>query len=83
MIKQLDASPMTSADLKVFQLKYADAFNVSKADRRRVQAQRRQQQCPVSSFSATIPPQQPKGGMKVNVTSDDRTNSLIVSAPPS
>lgn len=80
MIKTLDASPMASADIKVFQLKYADAYLTSKLIEDMFK--------PKDDSGGRFPyfifgdnPNPPTKGVKVNVTSDDRTNSLIVSAP--
>jgi general secretion pathway protein D len=80
MIKTLDASPMASADIKVFQLKYADAYLTSKLIEDMFK--------PKDDSGPRFPyfifgdnPNPPTKGVKVNVTSDDRTNSLIVSAP--
>ncbi|MDB5321778.1 MAG: gspD 1 [Phycisphaerales bacterium] len=81
MVKMLDASPMASSDLKVFQLKYADAFIVSKLIEDMFKAKDDSgSRFPFFIFSDGPAPSQSKG-VKVNVTSDDRTNSLIVSAP--
>ena len=81
MIKTLDASPMASADLKVFQLKYADAFTISKL----IEDMFKPKDDSAPRFPYFIfsdgPAPQARGGAKVTVTSDDRTNSLIVSAP--
>ncbi len=79
MIKKLDASPMASADLKVFQLKYADAFLTSKVIEDMFKP-KDDNSTPRFFFFGDNPSPQTKG-VKVNVTSDDRTNSLIVSAP--
>jgi general secretion pathway protein D len=81
MVKMLDASPMASADLKVFQLKYADAYTVSKLIEDMFKPKDDGgSRFPFFIFSDNPAPAQSKG-VKVNVTSDDRTNSLIVSAP--
>jgi general secretion pathway protein D len=80
MIKKLDASPMASADLKVFQLKYADAFLTSKVIEDMFKPKDDSgPRFPFYIFGDNPNPQ--AKGVKVNVTSDDRTNSLIVSAP--
>jgi type II secretion system protein D len=80
-VKMLDASPMTSADLRVFQLKYADAWTVSKLIEDVFKPKDDSgPRFPFYIFSDGPSPER-KGGAKVNVTSDDRTNSLIVSAP--
>jgi general secretion pathway protein D len=81
MVKMLDASPMASSDLKVFQLKYADAFIVSKLIEDMFKPKDDSgSRFPFFIFSDGPAPSQTKG-VKVTVTSDDRTNSLIVSAP--
>jgi general secretion pathway protein D len=81
MVKMLDASPMASSDLKVFQLKYADAFIVSKLIEDMFKPKDDSgSRFPFFIFSDGPAPTQSKG-VKVTVTSDDRTNSLIVSAP--
>jgi general secretion pathway protein D len=81
MVNMLDASPMSSTELKVFQLKYADAYNVSKL----IEDMFKPKDDSGPRFPYFIfadgPAPQGKGGVKVTVTSDDRTNSLIVSAP--
>jgi general secretion pathway protein D len=80
-IKMLDASPMATGDLKVFQLKYADAWTVSKLIEDMFKPKDDSgPRFPFFIFSEGPQNQQAKG-VRVNVTSDDRTNSLIVSAP--
>lgn len=79
MIQKLDASPMASADLKVFQLKYADAFLTSKVIEDMFKP--KDDNGPRFPFFFGDSPNPQVKGVKVNVTSDDRTNSLIVSAP--
>jgi general secretion pathway protein D len=80
-VKMLDASPMTASDLRVFQLKYADAWTVSKLIEDVFKPKDDSgPRFPFFIFSDGPSPERTKG-VKVNVTSDDRTNSLIVSAP--
>jgi len=81
MVKMLDASPMASSELKVFPLKYADAFTVSKLIEDMFKPKNNDNnRFPFFIFSDGPAPQQTKG-ISVNVTWDDRTNSLLVSAP--
>jgi general secretion pathway protein D len=82
MINLLDASPMASADLKVFQLKYADAWTVSKIIEDMFKPKDdNQQRFPYFIYDIINQQNQQTKGVKVTVTSDDRTNSLIVAAP--
>jgi general secretion pathway protein D len=80
-VKMLDASPMTATDLRVFQLKYADAYTVSKLIEDVFKPKDDSgPRFPFIIFSDGPSPEHSKG-VRVTVTSDDRTNSLIVSAP--
>jgi general secretion pathway protein D len=80
-VKMLDASPATATDLRMFQLKYADAWTVSKLIEDVFKPKDDSgPRFPFFIFSDGPSPERTKG-VKVTVTSDDRTNSLIVSAP--
>jgi general secretion pathway protein D len=81
MIKTLDASPMASADLKVFQLKYADAYTISKLIEDMFKPKDDNSNRSPFFFFSDMQQPQATHGVKVTVTSDDRTNSVIVSAP--
>jgi len=81
LIKMLDANPMASADLRIFQLKYADAYVVGKQIEDMFKSKDDgSSRFPFYYFFGTEAPPQGKQ-VKVNVSSDDRTNSLMVTAP--
>lgn len=82
LIRQLDASPMVAADLRVIHLKYAEAGTVSLLvqDMFKPKESDGGSRFPFFIFSSA-PQQQQASGVKVNVTADGRTNSLLVSAP--
>ena len=83
LIQTLDASPVAASGIHIFPLKYADAyaaaklinnvFNPPSSDIGRVSER-------VYIYEDAAEPKQAKGA-KVNATSDDRTNSVIVTAP--
>ncbi len=83
LIQKLDQSPMVSQDLRVIHLKYADASDVAKLVQDMF--------APKSSndnsspfrflFIGPEPETQSVKGVTVNVTSDERTNTVVVSAP--
>ena len=77
MIKLLDANPASGADMKVFQLQYADADSAAKLVQsifEPSQASSGKGQPANSTQSHHTPP--------VTAASDDRTNTLVVTAPP-
>ena len=76
MIKLLDANPASGADMKVFQLQYADADSAAKLVQSIFQPtqQNGKGQPANASHSHHTPP--------VTAASDDRTNTLVVTAPP-
>jgi general secretion pathway protein D len=83
LIQTLDASPIAASGIHIFPLKYADSyaaaklinnvFNPPPSDSGRVSER-------VYIFDEGAQPKQAKAA-KVNATSDDRTNSVIVTAP--
>jgi type II secretion system protein D len=83
LIRTLDASPVAASGIHIFPLKYADSYSAAKlinnvfnpapSDSGRVSER-------VYIFDEGAQPKQAKAA-KVNATSDDRTNSVIVTAP--
>ena len=83
LIQTLDASPVAASSIHIFPLKYADSYSAAKlinsvfnppaSDSGRVSER-------VYIFDEGAQPKQAKAA-KVNATSDDRTNSVIVTAP--
>jgi len=80
LIKQLDSNPVAAAALKVFHLKYAEAFDVQKLLEDMFKPKDNTRNSPFLYIFDSAPPQQAKG-VQVNISSDDRTNTVIVSAP--
>jgi general secretion pathway protein D len=82
LIHQLDNSPMASQELRVIHLKYADAVDVAKLieDTFEPKSQESQPRLPFL-FSLLSQPQQQPQSVHIVVTSDERTNTILVSAP--
>ena len=82
LIKTLDASPGGATDIRVFPIKFADAYSISKLINSIFNP-------PEDNSGRRFPfilflgegPNQNKRGVKVNSTYDDRTNTVIVTAP--
>jgi general secretion pathway protein D len=80
LIKILDANQVAPAELKVFHLKHADAFIVAGQLEEMFKPKEEQNnRFPFLIFSEAPAP--PGRLMKLHVTSDDRTNTVIVTAP--
>ena len=83
LIKTLDAAPGGATDIRVFSIKFADAYSIAKLINSIFNP-------PEDTSGRRFPfilflgegPNQNKRGVKVNATSDDRTNTVIVTAPP-
>ena len=83
MIDRLDASPAAASGIRIFPLKYADSYSAAKlinsifnpppSDSGRVSER-------VLIFDDGMQPK-PTKAAKVNATSDDRTNAVVVTAP--
>jgi len=83
LIANLDAGPAAASTIRIFPLRYADSYSASKlinsifnptpSDSARVSER-------IYIYDEGAQPKQAKGA-KVNATSDDRTNAVIVTAP--
>jgi general secretion pathway protein D len=83
LIQQLDTTPMVSGDLRVIHLKFADAAVVAKIIEDMFKPKDNDNgggRFPFIIFNPFAQQQQNKG-IKINVTSDERTNTLLVTAP--
>ncbi len=80
LIHELDANPIAAATLRVFHLKYAEAFDVAKLLQDMFKPKDSSRSSPFLYILDFPPPQQSRG-VQVNITSDDRTNTVIVGAP--
>jgi general secretion pathway protein D len=82
LVRQLDTSPMVSAELKVFHLRFASADDAAKVITDMFLPATNDTGDNNRTYYFEVPPpeKQPKG-VAVKVTSDTRTNSLLVSAP--
>lgn len=84
LIETLDANSISSAELRVFHLKHAQAFDVAGIiDDMFKQKDDNGPRFPFFIFDENPNPTPETVKLKVNVTSDDRTNTLIVTAPAS
>ncbi|MGA2230726.1 MAG: secretin N-terminal domain-containing protein [Tepidisphaeraceae bacterium] len=84
LIRQLDTSPMVSQDLRVMRLQYADAAVVAKLIEDMFEPKKEDDTSngPFRLvFISPVPAEQQVRGLKINVTSDERTNTVLVSAP--
>ncbi|HEX4795115.1 MAG TPA: secretin N-terminal domain-containing protein, partial [Humisphaera sp.] len=80
LIQMLDANPLTSSVLKVFHLRHANAYDVSKLVQDMFSPKDEGgPRFPFLIFSDNPAP--PARQAKLHVTYDDRTNSVIVTAP--
>ncbi|MDB5303358.1 MAG: gspD 1 [Phycisphaerales bacterium] len=81
LLKDLDTSPPASAEMKVYQLKYADAWSTAKLITTTFEPENKDSGS--NPFRFFFYGMNPGGGKapKVTATSDDRTNSLVVTAP--
>ena len=81
-IKELDANPVGTADIRVFQLKYADAYSTEKLITSIFNPKKSDDNdSPFRIiFLGSGPNQGGKAG-KVTAASDDRTNTLVITAP--
>lgn len=81
LVELLDANPLAAAELQVYHLKHASAFNVSSM----IEDMFKPKQDSTPRFPFFIfgegQNQQQTSKISVNVTSDDRTNTVIVTAP--
>jgi general secretion pathway protein D len=83
LIHQLDTSPTVSQDLRVIHLKYAVASDVEKLIQEMFQSKKEgDNRSPIFYLlDAASPDQQKVRDATINVTSDFRTNTLLVTAP--
>jgi general secretion pathway protein D len=81
LVELLDANPLAAAELQVYHLKHASAFNVSSM----IEDMFKPKQDSTPRFPFFIfgegSNQAQSSKVSVNVTSDDRTNTVIVTAP--
>ena len=78
MVKMLDANPAAADDLQVFQLQYADADSAATLIDSIFDPDADQNANSKSKSSSNDPNHRPS---KVHASADDRTNSLVVTAP--
>jgi general secretion pathway protein D len=83
LLHQLDTSPMVSQDTRVIHLKYADADDVATVIKDMYSPKKAENNNGDFGIIFLSPePDTPKvRGISVSVTSDERTNTLLVSAP--
>lgn len=81
ILAELDSNPVPDAELKTFRLKYADAETMSKTVASMFKGGDGQQERPFPFFFGQQPGGQQAAKVPVQATFDERTNSLIVSAP--
>src|SRR6185369_11038182 len=80
LVELLDANPLTSSVLKVFHLRHANAYDVSKLVQDMfAPKEENNNRFPFLIFSDNPGP--PARLAKLHVTYDDRTNTVIVTAP--
>ncbi len=83
LITKLDTSPMLTQDIRVIHLRYADAVDVASVLTDMFKPKDKSNDSSPFRFlilSESGPPAQSKG-MQINITSDIRTNTVLVSAP--
>ena len=81
VVKLLDANPVSAADMKVFQLQYADATNAAKLIESIFEPETQSNSAQGSSRRQQGPPVEQAHHSPVIAAADDRTNSLVVTAP--
>ncbi len=83
LIKQLDSNPVSQGELRTYPLKYADAYSVSRLIKSIFSPDTKGGgDNPLRYLFYGISPQSSSAhGPKVTTDSDDRTNTLIVTAP--
>ena len=81
LVKDLENNPVTTADLRVFQLKNADAFTVAGMLEDIFDPQDAGEDGGFIRFLFLGPDPRGKQTPKLTAVSDDRTNSVIVTAP--
>lgn len=81
LLKDLDANPAVTAELKVFQLKHADAFLVSTLIEDTFNPKSADADNSIIRYFYYEGQTPAKKGPKITAVSDDRTNSVIVTAP--
>ena len=82
LLHQLDTSPTATTDLQVFHLRFADADDAAKVitDMFEPPTSDTASNTRAYYFDVAPPEKEPKG-VQIKVTSDTRTNTLLVSAP--
>jgi general secretion pathway protein D len=81
LITQLDANPATTSEMKVFTLKHADAFDAADLIKDIFPTEKEGSNPLRYLFFGASPSTASPRGAKVTAASDDRTNTLIVTAP--
>jgi general secretion pathway protein D len=84
LVQKLDASPMSSAELRVIHLKYMDAGTAAKLVEDTFQPKKTTEEdnSPFRFiFLSPVAPEEKVQGVKITATYDERTNNLLISAP--
>ncbi|MDB5296286.1 MAG: hypothetical protein JWO31_2269, partial [Phycisphaerales bacterium] len=81
LLKLLDANPASSSVVKVFQLKYADAFTTARLVRETFAPENKGSGDSPFRFLIFGNPGEQQKGAKVTVSEDSRTNSIVVTGP--
>ena len=81
LVETLDANPMAAAELQVYHLKHATAFTVQGMIEDMFKPKQDTQQRYPYYYYFTEQANQQNSKISVNVSSDDRTNTVIVTAP--
>jgi type II secretion system protein D len=85
LIHQLDTSPMVTQDYRVIHLRHGDATNVAKlvmdTFEPKKPAENNNDEFPIIFISPESMSQQPVHGLHINVTADERTNTILIAAP--
>jgi general secretion pathway protein D len=85
IIHQLDASPMVTQGFRVIHLLHADPYNAAKllndTFAPKPAEERSNEEFPIIFISPNSQDQQHVKGVRINITSDERTNTLLITAP--
>ncbi|HWE01356.1 MAG TPA: secretin N-terminal domain-containing protein [Tepidisphaeraceae bacterium] len=82
LINDLDSSPGTGSEIRTFQLKFADAFDTAKMIKSIFEPEDKDANNNSGFRFIFFGPAPPSSkGAKVTATSDDRTNTLVVTGP--
>ena len=81
LLEKLDANPGGASDIRIYPLQYADSYSVSKLITSTFNPEDGSTRRFVPFFIFGDGPANQQKGPKVSATSDDRTNTLVVTAP--